>query len=86
MSCSLRWENKSHEFLMKPKIFLCGLTKDHQSLPLLIPTTTTGYFNEVMCRPDKGDLAKQYPCALFVVGSYLCAVDEWFPIIAHMYI
>ena len=40
ISCSLRRENISPGFLMKTKIFLCGLTKDRQSLPLLTPTTT----------------------------------------------
>ena len=35
ISCSPRRENKYPGFLMKPKIFLCGLTKYCQSLPLL---------------------------------------------------
>ena len=39
------------------------------SLPPFIRAhnNSRGYFNQVVCRLDKGDLAKQYPCALYVI-------------------
>ena len=65
ISCSPGRENKPAGFLMKLKI-LCGLTKDRQSLPLRMPTTTAGVSSIWFCAEWTNE-TKQYPCVLPVV-------------------
>ena len=38
------------------------LTKERQSLPFLMPTTTASVISIKFCADVNGDLAKQYPC------------------------